>query len=405
MKSYGKYLLLLYTVLNLNLFSYTKLIYNNQFINFIKLINFIPVIIYFLHVILTRKKRNGFFSFPVLIFILSLISGAISAYLYYNQTLIQSFTITSIFFPFITYLLLVQLNFNREQVIYVVMITFWMTLLIFSIDYFTFPNTSFASQSDEEETRNAFKIIFQGQGFTILGSLIYLHNYLTSKKLYNIIPFVLASGFIIFLTGSRTYFFALIISSIFVIIYYLVFIRTNNSKIFLILPLLVVLYISAYYLQSFIINLVDITTNQISDMSNDIRVECMKYYSTTFQKGIFTQLFGNGLPHSESELGILAAKAQASGYYVSDIGIVGLWSYFGIFSVIAWIIIFKKIFTIKFISQNLVVVSFFIYIFINSFIVYTLFDPGYILAYIYALYLYVPKTDKTKTAKITRLFP
>lgn len=398
MKSYGKYLLILYTILNLNLFSYTRLIYNNQFINLIKLVNFIPVVIYFLHVILTRQKRNGFFSFPVLIFILSLLCGAISAYLYYNQTLIQSFTITSIFFPFITYLLLVQINFDREQVLSVVMFMFWLTLLIFTVDYFTFPNTLFASQSDEEETRNAFKIIFQGQGFTILGSLIYLYSYLNTNKLYKLIPFIFASGFIIFLTGSRTYFFALIASSIFIIIYYLLNIRTSKSKIYLISSLLVVLYISAYYLQSFIINLVDITSNQISNVSDDIRIECIKYYSTTFQKGIFTQLFGNGLPHSESELGVITAKAQASGYYVSDIGIVGLWSYFGMFSVIAWIIIFKKIFTIKFIGQNLVIVAFFIYIFINSFIVYTLFDPGYILAYIYALYLYVPKTDKIKTS-------
>lgn len=392
MKSYGKYLLILYTILNLNFFSYAKLYYNNQFNNLVKLVNIIPVLIYFLLIILSKQKRSGYFSLPVTFFISSMISGAISAYLYYNQSFYQSLSVSSIFFPFFTYLLLVQLKYDKDNVLMVLKLIFWLTLIVFAIDFYTYPNSLFASESGESEARDTLWIRFHGQGVTIIGALIYLDSYLKTNKIYKVIPFVIAFVFIVFLTGSRTYLFALTASSLFIIFSDLIYSNSRKNKIYTISSLVGIFFIGIYYLQTYIINLADITVDQFSDISNDIRLECINYYATTFQQGIFTQLFGNGFPHSDSELGIVTANAQAIGYYESDIGIIGLWSYFGLLSVIAWILIFWKVFNSKYIQQNTIIVAFFIYIFINSILVYTLFDPGYIIAYIYALYLFTPQT-------------
>lgn len=387
MTSFKKYLLIIYTIINLSLFSYTK-IENYQFINFIKLINFIPVVIYFSHIIFTERRRTGYFSLPVSIFILSLILGSISAFIYYHQSFIQSFTVSSIFFPFFTYLMLVQLDLKKDDILQIVKLIFWVTLFIFSLDFYTFPDTLFATRSEEIETRKSLGIIFDGLGFTILGALFYLQRYLITNKIYNLIPFIIASVFIIFLTGSRTYLFALIASSLFVIIYDLLNVNSKKNKAYTILSLFGIFSIAIYYLQTHLLNLVDITKDQFSNYSDDIRLESINYYTTTFQKGFFTQLCGNGFPHSESELGLIRANAHESGYFESDIGIIGLWSYFGLLSVIAWIFIYIRVFNKKYIRQNIVVVAFFIYIFINSFLTFTIFDPGYMLAYIYALYLF-----------------
>lgn len=391
MKSYRKYWLLIYTIINLNFFSYSKFLDSSQFWIFVETVNFIPIVFYLLHVILTKKKRKGYFSLPVSIFIASIIFGAISAYIHYNQSLVKSIIASHIFYPFFTYLLLVQLKFKREDLLTVIKIIFWITILVFIIDFFTFPDTLFAWRNEDREERAALGLFFYGQGFTTLGALIYLENYFRTNKFRYLIPFIVAFVFIVFLTGSRTYIFALGISSVFIIIYSLKNMGSLFTKIYRTIFLFLLGYIAIYYLQDHFVNLIDLTKYQFSNYSGDVRFNSIIYYTTEFQKGIFTQLFGNGCPSPHSELGTKIIFAKFNGYYASDVGIIGLWSYFGVLSVLAWIIIFIKVFNKRYIRQNIAIIAFFIYIFINSFLTYTLFDPGYIIAYIYALYLFTPE--------------
>lgn len=390
MKSNRKYWLLIYTIINLNFFSYSKFD-SSQFFLFIEIVNFIPIVFYFAYIILTKKKRKGYFSLPVSIFIASIIFGAISAYIYYYQSLIQSIIASHIFYPFFTYLLLVQLEFKKEDLLTVIKIVFWITILVFIIDFFTFPDTLFAWRSDDREERAALGLFFYGQGFTVFGALIYLENFLRTNKFRYLIPFIVAFVFIVFLTGSRTYVFALGISSIFIIVYSLKNMGSQATKIFRTISLFLLGYVAIYYLQDHFLNLIDLTKDQFSNYSGDIRLKSIIYYATEFQKGIFTQLFGNGCPSPHSGLGTKIIFAEFNGYYASDIGIVGLWSYFGVLSVLAWIIIFIKVFNKRYLRQNIAIYAFFIYIFINSFLTATLIDPGYIIAYIYALYLFTPE--------------
>jgi hypothetical protein len=341
---------------------------------------------------LTKKpEKSGYFSRPVTIFIASIVFGAISAYLFYNQNPIQSVIVSHIFYPFFTYLLLVQSEFKREDLLVLIKLLFWMTILVFIIDYFTYPNTMFAWDNNSRAERNALGIFFYGQGFTILGALIYLEKYISTNKFKFIIPYIISFVFIVFLTGSRTYLLALSISSIFVIFFTLKNNGSLNKKLFHTLTLCLLLFGGIYYLQEHLSNLIELTRSQLADYSTDVRINSLIYYSTSFQNGFFTQLFGNGFPYPESSLGLKVLSAQRHGFYVSDIGIIGLWTYFGVLSVVAWFLIFYKVFNRKYIEQNIVVIAFFVYILINSFFTKTLFDPGYIIAYIYALYLFVPE--------------
>ena len=391
MKSYRKYWLLIYTIINLNFFSYSKFSDSSQFSIFVEIVNFIPVVFYFVHLMLNEAKRKGYFSLPVSIFVASIISGAISAYIYYDQSLIQSMIASHIFYPFFTYLLLVQLEFKKGDLLLIIKMVFWATLVVFIIDFFTFPDTLFAWRNESREEREALGLFFYGQGFTILGALIYLENYLRTNKFRYLIPFIAAFVFIVFLTGSRTYFFALSISSLFIVVFSIKEISSFNRKIYTILSLCLLGFIGIYYLQDRFLNLFSLTQDQFSNYSGDIRLNCIIYYATEFQNSILTQLFGNGFPNPHSALGAKELFATYNGYFVSDIGIIGLWSYFGVLSVLAWGLIFIRVFNKKYIRQNIAIIAFFIYIFINSFLTYTLFDPGYIIAYIYALYLFAPE--------------
>jgi hypothetical protein len=394
MKSNRKYWLLLYTIINLNFFSFSKFLDSSVFWIFVEIINFVPIILYFVHKMLIEENRSGYFSLPVSIFIASIILGAISAYMYYDQSLIQSLIVSHIFYPFFTYLLLVQSDFKKEDLLLVIKIVFWLTLLVFVIDFFTFPDTLFAWRDEEREERQALGLFFYGQGFTILGALIYLENYLSTNKFKYLIPFIISFVFIVFLTGSRTYFFALSISSLFLIFYFLKNLRSLGRKLYFTILLCLLGLTAVYYLQDHFSNLVDMTKGQFLNYSNDIRFNCIIYYATEFQDGFFTKIFGNGFPSPHSDLGTKLVTAKYNDFYASDIGIIGLWAFLGILSVLAWVLIFVKVFNKRYIWKNVAVCAFFVYLLINAFLTYTLFDPGYIIAYIFALYLFTPDIYK-----------
>jgi hypothetical protein len=394
MKSIPKYLLLIYTIINLNVFSCSKFLVSSKFWIFVEIINFVPIILFFFYKTISEEKKSGYFSVPVLLFIASIVLGAMSAFMNYNQSPVQSIIVSHVFYPFFTYLLLVQIDFKKEDLLLIIKILFWITLLVFIIDVLTFPNALFAWDMDEGPERGALGLFFYGQGFTILGALIYLEKYFSSGKFRYLIPYIISFVFIVILTGSRTYFFALSISSLFVVIYSLKNIRSLNRKFYITVILCLIGFTGAYYLQDRFSNLVDLTRGQFLNYASDIRVKCMIYYATEFQNGFFTQIFGNGYPYPASELGTKILTAKSNGFYVSDIGILGLWSYFGVLSVLAWALIFVKVFNRRYFRQNIVIVAFFLYLLINAFLTYTLFDPGYIIAYIFALYLFNPVAKK-----------
>lgn len=394
MNNLTKYILLVYTILNLHFFSYSLFEDSEQIMNGLKIINSIPIIILIYQIIINKNWRKGYFHKPIILFISSTIIGVISALVYYDQTIVQSWKALDVFYPFFTYLLLIKLRTKKDDILFVVKIVFWITIGVFIIDLLTFPTPIFAWRSEERETRTAIGIFFYGQGFTVLGALIYLNKYLESKKSIFLIPFIIASICIMFLTGSRIYLLALGISAIFMVFYFIYNSKLTKKKIYFITIFCFFIVVLSYFLLDFILNLINITNEQFSDFSNDVRYDCIIYYTTEFQKNFSTYFFGSGYPHFKSELGYKILNARETGFYESDIGLIGVWIYFGFLSIIAWIMIFWKVFNKKYIQMNLSVVAFFIFIFFNSFFVYTLFDPGFILSYIFALYLFKTYSNK-----------
>lgn len=64
---------------------------------------------------------------------------------------------------------------------------------------------------------------------------------------------------------------------------------------------------------------------------DDIRVLSITYYTTEFQNGLGTILFGNGLENRKSTYGKLVENAEDIGLYRIDIGMFGEFNIFGLF--------------------------------------------------------------------------
>lgn len=83
------------------------------------------------------------------------------------------------------------------------------------------------------------------------------------------------------------------------------------------------------------------TTDDFSQGSDYIRVQAGKYFLTDFSPNGTTKVFGNGVPYvGVSDYGDFIAMLGYNQYYfLSDVGIIAVYVQFGVFAILAFIII------------------------------------------------------------------
>lgn len=337
-----------------------------------------------------RSQITDSLAFPVNLMLIAMLLSMIPAYLYRNQSIFSSIIGYKNFYVFFLYFILFKYEVSQKQVLGLSIFFFFITLLIFIIDYYTFPNTYFSWRS--EVRRDAFTILFKGQGFTLLGTFFFLALFLRTAKFYYCIFYALGFCFLNFFNASRMMTFSLIVGTFFILIYY----RKTVKKYFLYtVPILVVgLAAGIYYLQSYILGLFLLTLDQ-RNSGYSIRYEAIKFFTNKFQPNVITKIVGNGYPNSSGTYQDSFTAAQYYyGFFTSDIGLIGFWTYFGILGVISWLLIFKKIFFWKTDDNNVFIKPYFIYLLITVTSGYAIFDPGYMLSTVFCLFLF----DKNKQA-------
>ena len=131
----------------------------------------------------------------------------------------------------------------------------------------------------------------------------------------------------------------------------------------------------------------DETKAQAQFYKEDVRVQAHAYFINEMQGGIPTQIFGNGLPGADSDLEVQARRGKDKGFWTADVGLTGIFSYFGIVGVIIWLLFFYNAFKTKNTTHTMYLKAYFLTILTTAFAGYSIFEPGYMPATVLALYL------------------
>jgi len=139
----------------------------------------------------------------------------------------------------------------------------------------------------------------------------------------------------------------------------------------------------------------------MDDGTKYVRVLAVSYFLNDFSPSFVTQIFGNGMGHERANYGqVLKYLSQNKGFFISDIGVIGVYTYFGIFYVLAWLIIYYKILKLS-ISENYIYVKYFFFVSISgSLLGSSLFHPTSVISTIFALYIFEVYLKKEKSKKI-----
>jgi hypothetical protein len=292
---------------------------------------------------------KGKFVLPVQLLTISLLFSIVSAYIVWGQSIMDSLmrTMPLAVVPFFFLLSRFNVKINVLETVILIFGYLYFTLNIFQL---LNPSTAYFGYALVSETggyvesRGVTRVIFPGAGIFWLACFISVNKVLKKNEnkyihlplvvLGLVIPVLQATRqLIVFSVGLYTFHFSVHLSLI-------------KKVILSFLLIILAIYIVSLDLLVFQ-GLHEKSVETSSEGSKYIRLITGEYYLTEFSDTMFTKFFGNGVPSGKSMYGAVTAKLIDKGMFLEDVGIIGLYSQFGILSVIAWVFIWYKSFTIK----------------------------------------------------------
>ncbi len=351
----------------------------NYFFGLLLLIPVIPVIKNFI-----EQRNRGYFTLPVTLLLLSILISAVSARIFWD--LGMNFAIFGSLFKgagYFFYFYLVSKNIDIKVIEKTIIVIGLMFIAVFLTSFIIYPKLIVYYSDQSQPTSYVQRIFINGDGFLFLFYFLSLNKYKSSKGLLWIV-FLLLSSLCIVLNQTRVY----LASTFIITLFYLL----QSTNFFLKVVLLIVCAVGFFFISetSFYETMQRRTKNDVQSGNNYIRVEAANYFLTDFQPSIFTRIFGNGTSYGEGNsytefVNTIQAKRL---YYIEDIGFLGLYTYFGILAVIAYLIIFYKAFTAKLLSEHAYARMFIIFLLFTGLTTSATFNPGFIIPIVFAIYLF-----------------
>jgi len=312
---------------------------NRQQISSIQMV-IVGIILVFtiLHIIYdhSTKIRPGF-SFEILLIVLSVILSIFGAYAYHNQ----NFTITlyaqrTVYF-FLFYYFLHQVKPDPEFLKRLVIAVAIVYAVIYIVQWAAYPLQLFGAKMFKD--RNTIRIDIPGTAFAVTAYYIAFMKFLkTSHYKYILLMMLLLVVFT--LLGTRQ-----LIAPVFLISLIIV-VRSKRIQSKVVLTLIAVISLIPLYFifQEIFDAMMEVTKQQSISVNENVRIKAASFSLYHFAPNKWSFLTGNGAYSSHSSYGIsIENYSKLFGYYLADIGIIGEYILYGIFFIIAELIILFRL--------------------------------------------------------------
>lgn len=272
-------------------------------------------------------KRDCIFIFSVSWVMFS----CIPAKIYWDQSIFASLISVLPFTLYGLYLVLRRLNIEKN-VLEKAVVNIGKLYIILLIIKFIQP--SFPLGAIVDDSMRGSRIMMNGDFFGYFTFFYYLSKFAKHKNRYNIIWLILSTICIIIpMTRQR-----IILSIVLGLIYLYLNIKGRKRIYLLIFGLICSLWLTR---SAAVNNIINATSNQIESTSphDQIRSIGYYYYLTSFPNIGINFLIGNGVPsYGRSKYGNDAKDfAENTKIHLVDIGIIGIYNYFGVIGIICYL--------------------------------------------------------------------
>lgn len=281
----------------------------------------------------------------VVLIIAAIFFSIIPAFISRGQSPVDSAIVLIAYVSYFFYFYLVNKQPDVQKIERLVIRIGILTAFLYVVALALYPRIIFGNATADEinTNRGLARIGLGGFGFVHLSYYIVLNKWMVYKKKKWLLY---AGGFLfcIMLTLTRQ----LILVSFILGLNFLL----SNMKLAVRIALVVVIGVSAYLALSnvpYVQKLTEQTENDRQEYSSNIRVISGTYFINSFSPDALARIFGNGEPAmKKSNYGkeVQNLKDQF-GFFMSDVGFVGLYAKFGIFVIVGWVIVFIRTFKTK----------------------------------------------------------
>lgn len=311
----------------------------------------IMVLFLIVHYIYDKTSRlRKHFALEIYLMFFALILSMFGAYLFHEQPFGITAIVQRYMYYFLFYFFLHQIkpdpNFLLRLFIYFGIIYASIYLLQFLI----YPVGLVQSKAFYD--RGTLRIFFPGSNFLFITFFLSITQYFLTKN--NFYLFLILLAFIVFiLLGTRQVLFTVIFISIMYIL------LSNKVKNKIAVSSLVLLSAIAFFFifQDIFLSMFEVSKKQQSNIEGDVRYKAISYFLFDFFPTRMSYLSGNGIASTNSAYGVIITNLKLfRGFYQSDIGLIGDFSKFGVFFIIAQFSIMIRIISGK-LKQNLVFIK------------------------------------------------
>lgn len=286
------------------------------------------------------EGRRGFkqnFNFEISLFLFATVLSMFGAKWGHGQGLLLSMWITQGMYFYLFYFLLHAFKVKPEELERLIIIMAIIYLVLFVAQYVLYPRQLFNSRV--QEARGTIRIFVPGGIFAYLIFFNFLIKFFQSYSLkYGIFCFIYM--IIPVLQGTRSSILSLMLAVLLVIIVS----KQVKSKIGVLFLMGIGAVLIFFIFQDIFVNLMEVSQEQSAQEGDDIRVKSARFFLTDFYPNKINYIIGNGVGHMMSPYGLKIMYYKATfGFYQSDIGIVGVYTMYGVLVVLGIFLSIRKI--------------------------------------------------------------
>jgi hypothetical protein len=284
--------------------------------------------------------KKNFVVFIILIFF-SVFTSMVTANYVKEQSMGATLYAERAIFYYLFYFLLHQLKIKPRDLEIIFIIFGVLHIGLYLLQFFSFPKILFDVFMISD--RGTIRIYLSGADYLAICFFMSMWAWLRTNSIKYLI-YMLASFSIFVLLGGRQTM-ALMVLVLILAVFFSRGVKSRALTTILIAGSAVCVF---FLFQDIFKEMLVSSHRDRSQGSSYVRIQATKYFLTTFFKTPVAYITGNGVPGNNSEYGHEVSLLRLSkGYYLGDIGMIGVYVMYGAFFVIGVAGIFFKAFTTK----------------------------------------------------------
>jgi hypothetical protein len=283
-----------------------------------------------------RSEIRKRFTAQIVMIFMALIISAFAGLFFHNQPVMDSLFAEVEFLFFLTYILLHLIKPDPDRLVDMFVWIGYMYCIIYFVQYLVYPIHIVSARTMVD--RGTVRSSMPGLEYMFASWFILLSRYFITnriKYLIGLFPVLI----IIILLASRQ----LIAATVFLTFLNILLSKKVKSK-FAVFFLITLSIIPFFFLFQGIFNEIFSLTKRHQGVADNIRLLTAHYFLFDFNHNPLWILTGNGSPSGHSEYGMFLTRISDKwGYYMSDVGVIGDFSKFGILFTLAQLIYLIKL--------------------------------------------------------------